>query len=116
MRELWHKCHFSLTLLIYTLTVFPMHSLVNSGHMRRIYDPTQYDFLKPYQPMNEFISVSAFLLFATQLIFFVNFWWSLFKGKKADLNPWQDNGLEWSLPSPAPHGNWETVPSVCRGP
>jgi len=46
----------------------------------------------------------------------VNFWYSLFKGKKADLNPWRDNGLEWSLPSPAPHGNWETVPTVYRGP
>src|SRR3989475_4489587 len=40
-------------------------------------------------------------------IFFVNFWWSLFKGKKAEQNPWHDNGLEWSLPAPAPHGNWE---------
>jgi len=84
--------------------------------MRRIYDPTQYDFLKPYQPMNEFISISAFLLFATQIIFFVNFWYSLFKGKKAPQNPWEDNGLEWSLASPAPHGNWATTPTVYRGP
>jgi cytochrome c oxidase subunit 1 len=66
--------------------------------------------------MNEFISISAFLLFATQLIFFVNFWWSLRSGKPAGLNPWHDNGLEWSLPSPAPHGNWEKVPTVYRGP
>ena len=28
----------------------------------------------------------------------------------------QDNGLEWTLPSPAPHGNWERVPTVYRGP
>ncbi len=82
----------------------------------RIYDPTMYDFLKPYQPMNQFISISAFCLFAVQIIFFVNFWWSLFKGKKAPLNPWHDNGLEWTLPSPAPHGNWKQVPSVYRGP
>jgi len=116
MSERWGKVHFWLTFVFYNFTFFPMHILGMAGHMRRIYDPTQYEFLKPYQPMNEFISVSAFLLFATQLIFFVNFWWSLFKGKKADLNPWQDNGLEWSLPSPAPHGNWETVPRVYRGP
>src|SRR5207245_1927963 len=80
-----------------------------AGGMRRIYDPSQYTFLQPYQPMRVFITVSAYLLFATQLIFFVNFWWSLFKGKKAPQNPWEDNGLEWSLPAPAPHGNWETV-------
>src|SRR2546425_8258113 len=77
---------------------------------------TLFRSLQPYQPMREFISISAFLLFATQLIFFVNFWWSLFKGKKAEQNPWHDNGLEWSLPAPAPHGNWEKVPTVYRGP
>jgi len=38
------------------------------------------------------------------------------KGKPAPQNPWNDNGLEWSLPSPAPHGNWEKVPTVYRGP
>jgi cytochrome c oxidase subunit 1 len=66
--------------------------------------------------MNEFISINAFLLYGAQAIFFVNFWWSLFKGKKASENPWEDNGLEWSCPSPAPHGNWETLPTVYRGP
>src|SRR2546423_1914369 len=116
MSERWGKVHFWLTFVFYNLTFFPMHILGNAGHMRRIYDPTQYDFLKPYQPMNEFITISAFLLFATQLIFFVNFWYSVFKGKKAPQNPWEDNGLEWSLPSPAPHGNWERVPTVYRGP
>jgi len=116
MSERWGKVHFWLTFVFYNLTFFPMHILGNAGHMRRIYDPTQYDFLKPYQPMNEFISIAAFLLFATQLIFFVNFWYSLFKGEKAPQNPWEDNGLEWSLPSPAPHGNWERVPTVYRGP
>jgi len=116
MSERWGKIHFWLTFVFYNCTFFPMHILGMAGHMRRIYDPTQYDFLKPYQPMNEFISISAFLLFATQIIFFVNFWYSLFKGKKAPQNPWEDNGLEWSLPSPAPHGNWAATPTVYRGP
>ena len=116
MSDRWGKVHFYLTFLFYNLTFFPMHITGMAGHMRRIYDPTVYDFLKPYQPMNEFISISAFLLFATQIIFFVNFWWSLFKGEKAPLNPWHDNGLEWTLPSPAPHGNWVTPPTVYRGP
>ena len=116
MNERWGKIHFWLTFLFYNLTFFPMHTLGMGGHMRRIYDPTQYDFLKPYQPLNEFISYAAFALFAVQLIFMANFIWSLFRGRKAELNPWHDNGLEWTLPSPAPHGNWETVPTVYRGP
>jgi cytochrome c oxidase subunit 1 len=116
MHEGWGKVHFWLTMIFYNGTFFPMHNLGMAGHMRRLYDPTIYDFLKPVQGWNEFISINAFLLFGTQAIFFVNFWWSMFKGKKAPLNPWEDNGLEWTLPSPAPHGNWEAPPTVYRGP
>jgi cytochrome c oxidase subunit I len=116
MSEGWGKIHFWLTFLFYNLTFFPMHNLGMAGAMRRIYDPTQYEFLKPLQPLNEFISISAFALFATQSIFALNFILSLWRGKKAEQNPWHDNGLEWSLPNPAPHGNWEKVPTVYRGP
>jgi cytochrome c oxidase subunit 1 len=116
MNEGWGKVHFWLTFIFYNGCFFPMHIIGMAGHMRRLYDPTIYDFLKPWQPMNEFISINAFLLYGSQIIFFVNFWYSLFKGKKASENPWEDNGLEWSCPSPAPHGNWEKLPTVYRGP
>jgi cytochrome c oxidase subunit 1 len=116
MNEGWGKIHFWLTFITYNMTFLPMHNLGMAGHMRRIYDPTVYAFLKPLQPLNEFISLSAFALFAVQFIFAANFLISLWKGKKAEQNPWQDNGLEWSLPSPAPHGNWSKIPTVYRGP
>jgi len=116
MSERWGKIHFWLTFVFYNLVFFPMHNLGMAGHMRRIYDPTQYDFLKPLQPLNTFISVCAFLLFASQAIFALNFIISLFRGQKAPPNPWFDNGLEWTLPNPAPHGNWAQIPSVYRGP
>ena len=116
MNEAWGKMHFWLTFIFFNTTFFPMHMIGMAGHMRRLYDPTIYEFLRPVQPLNVFISVNAFLLFAVQIIFFVNFWWSLFKGEKASQNPWEDNGLEWTLPNPAPHGNWETPPTVYRGP
>src|SRR5437667_9073692 len=83
---------------------------------RGIVDATIYDFLKPQQPLNVFISYSAFALFAVQILFAFNFLWSLKFGKKAPQNPWDDNGMEWSLPNPAPHGNWERTPNVYRGP
>ncbi|MGH7674319.1 MAG: cytochrome c oxidase subunit I [Gemmatimonadales bacterium] len=116
MNERLGKVHFWLTFVLYNMTFFPMHIIGMGGQMRRLYDPTLYDFLKPQQPMNEFISLSAFGLFAVQFLFMANFLWSLKRGKKAELNPWQDNGLEWTLPSPAPHGNWERTPHVYRGP
>src|SRR5688572_10526959 len=83
MSPFWGKVHFFLTFITYNLVFFPMHNLGLKGHMRRIYDPTQYDFLKPVQWINVLISISAFLLFATQLIFAVNFIVSWFKGAKA---------------------------------
>jgi len=116
MNEPLGKVHFWLTIIFYNMTFFPMHIIGMGGQMRRIYDPTVYDFLKPQQPLNEFISYSAFALFAVQFLFAFNFLWSLKFGKKAPQNPWEDNGMEWSLPNPAPHGNWEKTPNVYRGP
>ncbi|MEE9132188.1 MAG: cbb3-type cytochrome c oxidase subunit I [Gemmatimonadota bacterium] len=116
MNETWGKIHFALTFVLYNLVFFPMHVLGMGGHMRRIYDPTQYDFLQRFQGTNTFISISAFLLFTAQFVFLINFLWSMFKGKKAELNPWRDNGLEWTVPSPAPHGNFAVTPTVYRGP
>jgi len=117
LNEAVNKVHFVLTFIFFNLTFFPMHILGMGGHMRRISDPNQYEFLKPWQPWNEFISINAFLLGATQILFIANFFWSLFKGRKADRNPWRANTLEWVATSPAPHGNWgDQVPTVYRGP
>jgi cytochrome c oxidase subunit I len=116
MNPFWGRVHFALTFVFYNCVFFPMHQLGLHGHMRRIYDPNQYEFLRPLQSLNTFISVSALLLFATQLIFAANFIISWFKGERAPANPWHDNGLEWTVPSPPPHGNFATVPTVYRGP
>jgi cytochrome c oxidase subunit I len=116
MNETLGKIHFVLTFIFYNLTFFPMHILGMGGMMRRIYDPTQYEFLKPLQPLNIFVSHSAFALGTVQILFLVNFLWSIFGGKKAGRNPWQANSLEWVAPSPPGHGNFDTIPDVYRGP
>jgi cytochrome c oxidase subunit 1 len=117
MNETLGKLHFWVTFVAYYCVFFPMHYIGIAGHLRRIYDPYQYEFLKHMQPINQFITVSAFVLGASQIIFFVNFFWSAFKGKKAGENPWNANGLEWTTPSPPPHGNWPgAIPEVYRWP
>ena len=116
LNPFWGKVHWLLTFVFFNLTFFPMHSLGVYGHMRRIYDPTQYEFLQPLMGLNKFITVSALLLFASQLIFVLNFIGSWFRGAKAPDNPWEDNGLEWTVPSPPPHGNFARVPTVHHGP
>lgn len=110
------KIHFWFTLIGFNLVFIPMFVVGLGGQVRRIYDPTQYDFLKPHQPMNEFITIAAIVLFLGQIPFIVNFFWSMFKGKLAGNNPWQANTLEWAAPSPPPHGNFETLPAVYHGP
>jgi cytochrome c oxidase subunit I len=116
MNETLGRTHFFLTFVAGNFVFYPMHILGVGGHMRRISDPTAYEFIKPLQPINEFISISAFVLGAVQLLFLVNFFYSLFWGPKAGRNPWHSNTLEWTAPSPPPHGNFERTPVVFRGP
>ncbi len=111
------KLHFWFTFLAYYCTFFPMHYIGIAGHLRRLYDPYQYEFLKNMQPINQFITISAFVLGASQVIFFVNFFWSAFRGARAPENPWHASGLEWTTSSPPPHGNWPgEIPEVHRWP
>jgi cytochrome c oxidase subunit 1 len=116
MNEPLGKIHFVLTFLSFNATFFPMHILGVGGHMRRLYNPMQYEFLQPLQPMNEFITTSALIMGATQFLLITNVVWSFWKGPLADKNPWQANTLEWTTHSPPGHGNFSTAPVVYRGP
>jgi cytochrome c oxidase subunit 1 len=78
MSESLGKVHWLLTFIAFNGTFFPMHILGVGGHMRRIYNPTQYEFLLPLQPINVFITLSALLLGLSQILFAVNFFASLF--------------------------------------
>jgi cytochrome c oxidase subunit 1 len=117
MNETLGKVHFWLTLVFFNMTFFPMHILGIGGHMRRIYNPMQYEFLQPLQYINVLITIGALSLGAAQLVFVVNFFWSLIAGPRAERNPWKANTLEWEAPTPPPHGNFPgPLPTVYRGP
>lgn len=116
MNEFWGKVHFALTFVLANCVFFPMHILGVGGLRRRIPDITASPREAAFLPLNQFITISALVLGAVQIIFVINFFYSLFRGKPAGRNPWNSNTLEWSAPSPPPHGNFETVPIVYRGP
>jgi cytochrome c oxidase subunit I len=117
LNETLGKIHFWVTFVAFNCTFFPMHILGMAGQMRRIYNPTQYAFLKPIEPINVFISLSAFVLGAAQFLFLANLIWSYARGEAAVENPWHANTLEWSAPSPPGAGNWPAaVPIVHRWP
>ena len=116
MNERLGKLHLWLTLLFFNGVMFPMFNLGIAGMPRRTYDYLQYAHLSHLQPLNQAMSFSAFLLGVSQLLFVVNFFWSLFRGKRAGSNPWESTTLEWTTPSPPPHGNFATTPVVHCGP
>ncbi len=116
MNERWGKIHFWLSFILFNLVMFPMFHLGLGGMPRRIYDYTQYTGLVHFAGLNRMKSIAAFILFAGQLIFVINFFFALFRGKKAGENPWEATTLEWITPSPPPHGNFAKTPVVHAGP
>lgn len=118
MNEKLGRIHWFLTFVFMNLTFFMMHIIGIGGHPRRIASLMKYDTLSHMQPMNRMITYAAIGLGVAQLLFLINFFYSLFKGPKAPQNPWNANSLEWTdAPSPAGHGNWPgEVPTVYRPP
>jgi cytochrome c oxidase subunit 1 len=119
MNETLGKIHFAATFIAANVTFFPMHILGVGGLPRRY---AAYEMLGDlpgfhhFHDLNKIITMAAFSLGVVQIIFFANFIGSLFAGKQADRNPWHANTLEWEAPSPPPHGNFEQIPTVYRGP
>ncbi len=116
MSERLGKLHFILTFIFFNGVMFPMFNLGLAGMPRRIYDYTQYGHLAHLGPLNQFMSISAFLLGVSQLIFVVNFFRSIARGRPAGNNPWESTTLEWTTTSPPPHGNFAKTPTVYCGP
>ena len=116
MNDTLGKIHFWISILAFNGVFFPMHILGVGGHMRRISNPLQYEFLQHLQGINVFITVSAFVLGVAQFVLLFNEFWSILKGRVAERNPWQATTLEWEAPTPVPHGNFEEIPQVHRGP
>ncbi|MCZ2077407.1 MAG: cbb3-type cytochrome c oxidase subunit I [Bryobacterales bacterium] len=117
MSETLGKVHFWLTLLGVYCVFMPMHFLGLAGGLRRYAQLTEFEFLRPLQPIHVFISVAAFVTIAAQLIFLFNFFWSMKRGQAVGPNPWDSTSLEWTTPSPPPHDNFGPLePVVYHGP
>ena len=102
-----HHGHFWLSMIFFNITFFPMHFSGLAGMPRRI-----PDYALQFADFNMISSVGAFGFGLSQLIFL----WVLFKlhsGRKAEAKSWEGaEGLEWTLPSPAPYHTFETPPVV----
>lgn len=109
--------HFWITFITAYLVFFPMHFMGLAGVPRRYYQFTLVEDFNVWMDVNKLMTVAAIIGGGAQLLFLYNFFYNIFKGKKAVQNPWQSNTLEWSTPVERLHGNWPgEIPAVYRGP
>ena len=105
--EFFGKIHFWLFFIGVNVTFFPQHFLGLGGMPRRI-----PDYPDAYAGWNLVSSYGSYISFAATLIFFFSIVYSLFFGKKCASNPWGEGAttLEWTLSSPPPFHQFETLP------
>ena len=95
----------------FNVTFFPQFILGANGMPRRY-----ADYIPAYENLNKFSTVGAFLI---AIGFFISLYvivQGLMNGAKAPANPWGSKTLEWTVPSPPIHTNFETDPVVTAGP
>jgi cytochrome c oxidase subunit 1 len=103
------KMHFWLSLITFNVTFFPMHFLGLAGMPRRY-----ADYATQFTDFNMIVSIGAFGFGLSQVYFlFAVVLPTIRGGKKAEAKPWEGaEGLEWTVPSPAPFHTFETPPLV----
>ena len=108
--------HFWVTIIGAYLIFWPMHYEGMAGVPRRYLDRSIWTSFNQFGDLNKMITVVSIVVFAVQLMFVFNFFYSIFKGRKVrSLNPWGAATLEWTTPIRPGHGNWPgDIPEVHR--
>lgn len=106
MNEKLGYLHFWVTFACAYLVFFPMYFLGLDGVPRRYYAFTEFEFMQKWMSVNVLITWAAIIAALVQVAFLYNFFYSIFRGKKATQNPWDSNTLEWTTPVEHIHGNW----------
>lgn len=116
MNDTLGKIHFWGTMVGAYAIFWPMHYIGMAGVPRRYYSFDTFQAFGHFAEMNKFITVAAILVFAFQILFVINFFYSIWKGKKVESqNPYGATTLEWTTPINPGHGNWPgKIPAVQR--
>ncbi len=101
------QLHFWIMMATFNLTFLPMFYPGLHGMNRRI-----ATYTPELQGINVFISIMAFVMGASFLIFVGNMIYSLVWGPKAAADPWHARTLEWQISSPPPVENFHAIPIV----
>ncbi len=108
--------HFWVTIIGAYLIFWPMHYQGLAGIPRRYLEKSMWLSFNQFADLDKMITIVSIIVFAVQLMFVFNFFYSIFKGRKVTTtNPWGANTLEWTTPVNPGHGNWEgEIPEVHR--
>jgi cytochrome c oxidase subunit 1 len=112
LNERLGKIHFWLMFVAFNSTFGPLFAAGFLGQPRRV-----VTYQSNLHFINVWVSISAFVLGFSLLIFLANFVWSLVFAKvPSPANPWGSRSLEWQLPSPVPVHNFDRIPVITSDP
>jgi cytochrome c oxidase subunit I len=112
LNERLSKIHFWTMFISFNSTFGPLFAVGLMGMPRRV-----STYASNLEPLNVWVSVSAFVLGASMLVFIANVLYSLIVVRKpAEANPWHSKSLEWQVPTPVPLYNFERIPVIDSDP
>jgi cytochrome c oxidase subunit 1 len=106
LNETLGKIHFWVLFIAFNSTFGPLFAVGFLGQPRRVVTyPTGLQFL------NDWVSISAYFIGISMIVFLVNVVWSLLFVREPEvMNPWNSKSVEWQLPSPVPVHDFEQMP------
>ncbi len=102
---------FIFTFIGFNLTFVPQFLLGIQGMPRRY-----FDYLPKWRELHMLSTLGSYMLGLGYIVGLFNFLFSAYKGKKANDNPWEARTLEWQIPSPPPHLNFNSIPKITKWP
>lgn len=107
--EFLSHVHFWTFFIGVNVIFFPQHFLGMQGMPRRY-----PDYADAFTFWHEISTFGYYIMAGSMVFFFVNILYALVAGKKAEANPWGEGAttLEWTLPSPPPYHQFETLPVI----
>ncbi len=106
LNERLGKIHFWVMFIAFNSTFAPLFALGFMGMPRRV-----VTYAASFQGLNDWVSVSAYVIGISMLVFIVNVVWSLLiKREPSEVNPWHAKSAEFQLPTPVPLHDFERIP------
>ena len=108
LNEKLGRVHFWTMFIFFNTTFLPLFALGLMGMPRRV-----FEYARNLETLNDWVSISAFLLGGSILIFLINFVMSMLFWREPEVgNPWRARSLEWQLSTPPPPENFKRVPVI----